>query len=109
MTRFLLFLASVPIVALAADEPDYYPAVAKLVEDRCLDCHSNDDPDGQFSMETHAAFLKGGESGPAFKPGQSKESLLLRYLRGEVEKDGKKKFMPPGKRDKLTPEEIEAF
>src|SRR5262249_15894634 len=36
-------------------------------------------------------------------------SLLVRYLRGEVERDGKKRFMPPGKRDKLTTEEVDAF
>src|SRR4051794_9860367 len=89
-------------VPLHAEEPDYFPAVAKLIEDRCLDCHSADDPDGKLVLEKHADILKGGESGAAVVAGKSAESLLVKYLRGEVEKDGKKKFMPPGKRDKLT-------
>ena len=101
----LLFLAA----RLFAEEPDYFPAVAKLIEDRCLDCHAADDPDGKFVMESHADILKGGESGKALEAGKGTESLMVKYLRGEVVKDGKKKFMPPGKRDKLTAAEIEAF
>ncbi|MEO6750750.1 MAG: c-type cytochrome domain-containing protein, partial [Chthoniobacteraceae bacterium] len=92
----------VPAIPLRAEEPDYFPAVAKLIEDRCLDCHSADDPDGKLVMEKYGDILKGGESGAAVKSGKSAESLLVKYLRGEMEKDGKKKFMPPGKREKLT-------
>jgi hypothetical protein len=107
LRHFLPLLAA--IVPLHAEEPDYFPAVAKLIEDRCLDCHSADDPDGKLVLEKHADILKGGESGAAVKAGKGNESLLVQYLRGEVEKDGKKKFMPPGKREKLTAEEIEMF
>ena len=101
----LLFLAA----RLFADEPDYFPAVAKLIEDRCMDCHAADDPEGKFVMETHADILKGGEGGKVLVAGKGAESLIVKYLRGEVVKDGKKKIMPPGKRDKLTAEEIDAF
>ncbi len=108
-----LLVAVVPLLAAAmrsrAEEPDYFPAVAKLIEDRCLDCHSADDPDGKLVLEKHADILKGGETGAAVKAGKSAESLLVKYLRGAVEKDGKKKIMPPGKREKLTGEEIEMF
>ena len=62
----LLFLAA----RVLADEPDYFPAVAKLIEDRCLDCHAADDPDGKFVMESHADILKGGESGKALEAGK---------------------------------------
>lgn len=108
--KLRLFL---PLLALAiplrAEEPDYFPAVAKLLEDRCLDCHAADDPDGKLVLEKHADILKGGESGAVVKAGKSGESLMVQYLRGEVVKDGKKKFMPPGKREKLTAEEVEMF
>ncbi len=105
--HFLPLLAAFLPLPILAEEPDYFPAVAKLIEDRCLDCHSSDDPDGKLVMEKYADILKGGESGAVVKAGKSGESLLVHYLRGEVEKDGKKKFMPPGKREKLTAEEIE--
>jgi Planctomycete cytochrome C/WD domain, G-beta repeat len=102
-----------PLLALAiplrAEEPDYFPAVAKLIEDRCLDCHSADDPDGKFVMERHEDIMKGGETGAALVAGKSGESLMVKYLRGEVTRDGKKRFMPPGKREKLTAEEVEMF
>ena len=104
---FLPLLALV--IPLRAEEPDYFPAVAKLIEDRCLDCHSADDPDGKLVLERHADILKGGESGAVLVAGKSGESLLVKYLRGEMEKDGKKKFMPPGKRDNLSADEVEKF
>ena len=107
---FLPLLAlAIPLHLLGAEEPDYFPAVAKLIEDRCLDCHSADDPDGKLVLEKHADILKGGESGASVKAGKSAESLIVKYLLGQVEKDGKKKFMPPGKREKLTVEEVEIF
>src|SRR5215207_4769111 len=108
----LLFTAAAGLLAIShagAAEADYFPAVAKLIEDRCLDCHTADDPEGKFSMETHAGLMKGGESGAAVEAGKSGESLLVKYLRGEVEKDGKRRFMPPGKRGKLTADEVAVF
>jgi WD40 repeat protein len=109
MKPSLLFLALSLAIPLRGEEPDYFPAVAKLIEDRCLDCHSADDPDGKLVMEKHADIMKGGESGEVVTAGKGAESLLVRYLRGEVVKGGKKKFMPPGKRDKLTATEVEVF
>jgi len=58
-------------------------------------------------MESHELLLKGGESGAVIVPGKSEESLLVRMIEGRFEKDGKKKIMPPGKREKLKPEEID--
>jgi hypothetical protein len=107
LRHFLPLLAA--LLPLHAEEPDYFPAVAKLIEDRCLDCHAADDPDGKLVLEKHADILKGGESGAVVKAGKSGESLMVQYLRGKVVKDGKKKFMPPGKREKLTAEEVEMF
>ena len=107
LRHFLLLLAAV--ARLSAEEADYFPAVAKLIGDRCMDCHAADDPEGKFVMERHEDIMKGGESGAAVVAGKSGESLMVKYLRGEVEKDGKKKSMPPGKRERLTGEEIEMF
>src|SRR5436190_23206515 len=50
--------------------------------------------------------MKGGEVGAAVITGKSGDSLLVQMIEGRFEKDGKKKIMPPGKRKKLTPEEI---
>src|SRR5438445_8609562 len=48
----------------------------------------------------------GGEAGPVVDPGKSEESLLIQMVEGRFEKNGKPKIMPPGKRKKLSAEEI---
>ncbi|MDA1276641.1 MAG: hypothetical protein O2960_21695 [Verrucomicrobia bacterium] len=72
----------------------------------CLDCHSHDEPENDLVLETYADLLHGGTSGSAITSGDAAGSLLVRYLEGRVEKDGKALFMPPGKRKKLPPEQI---
>jgi len=77
-----------------------------LFEEHCIDCHSNDDPDGEFSLETFEALLKGGKAGKAIEPGKAHDSLLVKFLEGRSGKEGKNKFMPPGKKEHLKAEEI---
>ena len=81
--------------------------VMRIFDERCVECHAPDENEGGLVLENYEGVLKGGESGAAIVPGTSAESLLVKYLRGEVEKDGKKKFMPPGKREKLSAQEIQ--
>ena len=99
---FALFFA---VTLARADSSDFTP-VAKIFAEHCLDCHAIDDPEGKLVLETYDLLMKGGESGPAIVPGKSDESLLVKMIEGKFEKDGKIRFMPPGKRDKLKPEEI---
>src|SRR5688572_27463579 len=68
--------------------------VMRIFDERCVECHAPDENEGGLVLENYEGVLKGGESGAAIVPGKSGESLLVKYLRGEVEKDGKKKFMP---------------
>src|SRR5436190_8872981 len=99
------FILAVP--AAAADSPPDFAEIYRLLDERCIECHTADDPEANLVLETYEGLLKGGESGKAIEPGKSGESLLIKYVRGEVVKDGKKKIMPPGKREKLGPEEIQ--
>src|SRR5204862_2683469 len=91
--------------AIAADAPDFAP-IYRLLDERCIECHTADDPEAGLVLETFDGLMKGGETGAALVAGKSAASLLVKYLRGEVEKDGKKKFMPPGKREKLSADDI---
>ena len=102
MFRYIPFLA---FIAVAQAAPDF-SAVYRLLDERCIECHATDDNEAGLVLETFDGLMKGGETGVAIVPGKSAESLLVKYLRGEVEKDGKKKFMPPGKREKLSAEDI---
>lgn len=108
--RFLMSSAAGTAACLAAavaETPPDFQAVFRILDERCVECHAADDFEAGLVLETYEGLMKGGESGAAIVPGKSAESLTIKYLRGEVEKDGKKKFMPPGKREKLTPEEIQ--
>jgi WD40 repeat protein len=106
-------ISSVVIAALAALLPTSlnaaasdYSAVDAIFSAYCLDCHGSKDPEGAFVLENFQSLMKGGEIGAAVIPGKSSDSLLVHMIEGRFQKDGKTKIMPPGKRKKLTPEEI---
>jgi mono/diheme cytochrome c family protein len=90
----------------AAETVDYAAKIAPIFEARCVDCHAGDDAEGEFSLETYEALLKGGKAGKAIEPGKAQDSLLVKFLEGRSGKEGKNKFMPPGKKEHLKPEEI---
>ncbi len=94
-----------PVLSRGAATNDY-SSVNAIFAEHCLDCHAAQEPEGKLVMETFEAFMKGGESGTVLKPGRSAESLLVKVVEGTLQKDGKKWIMPPGKRKKLTVEEI---
>jgi WD40 repeat protein len=101
MRLLLVFLAS---AALAA-APDF-AEVYRLLDGRCVECHAVDDAEGNLVLETYEGLMKGGDEGQSVVPGNSAESRLIRYVRGEIIKDGKPRFMPPGRREKLSADEV---
>src|SRR5687768_3900151 len=105
-TLFVLFALSFGTFARAQSTEADFSQVAKIFAEHCLDCHAVQDPEGKLILETYDLLMQGGESGPAIVPGKSGESLLVRMVEGKFEKDGKVRFMPPGKREKLKGEEI---
>ena len=109
--RLFIFFLSLSLAcachATAAESaPANYEAVHSLFDKYCMDCHGSDDPEGNLVLENFEALMKGGESGASILAGKSDESLLVKMLEGKIEKDGKKIVMPPGKKKKLTADEI---
>ncbi len=103
----LLSFAIVGSQYLRAAEPiDFAARIAPLFQEHCVDCHSKDDPDGEFNLETFEGLLKGGKTGKAFEAGHAQDSLIVKFLEGRSGKEGKNKFMPPGKKEHLKAEEI---
>jgi hypothetical protein len=91
---------------LLAAEADY-DRVDALFQKHCLDCHNAKDAEGQLILDSYELLMKGGESGAAVLPGKATESILVKSVEGSLEKDGKRKIMPPGaKRKKLDSDEI---
>jgi mono/diheme cytochrome c family protein len=107
MKRLCLTLAPVLLSVFCAGAPvDYARQVQPIFEEHCTDCHAAGDADGGFELDTFAALMKGGENGPALLAGRADDSLLVKFLEGRSGKTGKNQFMPPGKREHLSPDEI---
>lgn len=92
-----LGLAVLP--APAADKPSeaeqtrfFEQNVRPLLAEKCWKCHGEEKQRGGLRLDSLAAALKGGESGPAVVPGRPDESLLveaINYASFEMPPDGK--------------------
>jgi mono/diheme cytochrome c family protein len=102
----ILALLSSQRLWAATDTVDFSAKIAPLFEEHCVDCHAADDPDGELSLETFGSLIKGGKTGKAITPGNAQDSLLVKFIEGRSGKEGKNRFMPPGKKEHLTPAEI---
>jgi sugar lactone lactonase YvrE/mono/diheme cytochrome c family protein len=102
----LTLFGLITTVFINAQTVDYTKQIAPLWDTYCIDCHSADDADGEFALDTFAALMKGGEEGAVIVAGKADESLLVKFLEGRSGRGGKNEFMPPGKREKLKTEEI---
>ena len=100
--RVLLCLSPIPSLSqVAPPTVDYVKQVHPVLATRCVSCHSTEKRSGGLSLGTYSEVLDGGRSGAAIKPGNSKDSLLMRRLTGEVEP-----VMPFGQ-PPLAPAEID--
>ncbi|HWB96540.1 MAG TPA: PSD1 and planctomycete cytochrome C domain-containing protein [Bryobacteraceae bacterium] len=57
--------------------------IRPVLEKKCAACHSGGSPSAGLNMATFDSLLTGGKHGAAIVPGDSKDSLLLQYVRGE--------------------------
>jgi mono/diheme cytochrome c family protein len=92
-----------------AQEPAPAPAVdfardiRPVFENFCLRCHGPEKAKGGLRLDYREALLKGGESGPAIVPGNSQDSLLIKFVSHTV---ADKEMPPVGKGDPLKPQQL---
>ncbi|HMC65486.1 MAG TPA: DUF1549 domain-containing protein [Gemmataceae bacterium] len=55
--------------------------VRPVLANRCFQCHGPEKQKNGLRLDSLKSMLKGGESGPAIKPGKPEESLLIRAIR----------------------------
>ena len=79
---------------------DFERQIRPIIEDRCLECHSQDKRKGGLSLATYADALDGGRNGPAIRPGHSARSILIHRVTGAVEPQ------MPKDNDPLTPAQV---
>lgn len=93
------------LLAADADPADiefFEKRVRPVLVQSCLQCHSADKQRGGLRLDSRAAALKGGDTGPAFEPGDPDSSLLVEAVgyAGDIK-------MPP--KGKLPAEQIAAL
>ncbi len=93
--------ASIAAAADANSAADYETRVAPVLKKYCAGCHNDEDREGKFSLETYASLKRGSKHGPAFLPGDSKGSRIVRVLTGAA-----KPAMPPEDEPRPNAEEI---
>src|SRR5439155_19738820 len=82
-TSALIVVSAFALVGSSASAPvDYLREVKPLLAERCYKCHGASQQKGKLRLDTAASALQGGESGPAFKPGRSAESLIVQAVKG---------------------------
>ncbi len=83
------------------DETFFETRIRPLLAGSCVECHGPNKSSGGLRLDSHAALLKGGDSGAVIESGQPEASLLLRAVRHEPDSQLK---MPPDQ--PLAPQQI---
>ncbi|MFM7150642.1 MAG: c-type cytochrome domain-containing protein, partial [Gemmataceae bacterium] len=84
-----LFLSARPVPASDHFEKHIRP----LLVEKCQSCHGEKKAKGGLRLDSRAAMVKGGDSGPVVVPGKPDESLLIQAVR----QSGSLKMPPKGK------------
>ncbi len=88
-----------PISALFENE------IRPVLIETCFRCHGDVKASGGLRVDSRDAILKGGDSGPAITLGDSKNSLLIKAIKGHEDVSS----MPPVKDKSLRPDQVAAF
>jgi hypothetical protein len=76
-----LFLSLAGSLAQAATV-DYIREVKPILAEHCYRCHGASQQKGGLRMDTAVFAVKGGDTGPAYKPGKSADSLMIQAVKG---------------------------
>ncbi|HEV2330901.1 MAG TPA: c-type cytochrome domain-containing protein [Verrucomicrobiae bacterium] len=78
--------------------------IHSIFENSCLRCHVSPKPKSHFRLDEREQALAGGDNNTNdIVPGNSRDSLLIAYVAGQVPD---MKMPPPGKGNPLTPQQI---
>jgi mono/diheme cytochrome c family protein len=69
---------------MAAGEPSYYREIVPVLQKNCIGCHQPAMKSSGLDLTTFEGMRAGGKRGPAFSAGSPDESLIVRYMSGEM-------------------------
>lgn len=102
---FVLILGvSLDNQSTAAETVSYSEDVLPILNQFCVGCHTKDDPEGGYVMETYSDQVRGGVHGVAITPGSASSSRLLLMLQGKLAPT-----MPPNGEPRPSSEQIETL
>lgn len=84
MRVFVQLILLLVLLVSPACAADYLADIKPLLQHKCYACHGALKQQGGLRLDTAAALIRGGESGPAVIPGQPGQSLLLDVLTGDA-------------------------
>lgn len=88
-------LALMAVSTVTAAPVDYLREIKPIFAENCYRCHGASQQKGELRMDTAAFALKGGETGPAFTPGKSAESLIVQAIKGTHEDISRMPYKKP--------------
>src|SRR3954453_9333627 len=100
-------MAAMPVAAAPANSADvdfFEKQIRPVLSEHCWSCHGPKKQNAGLRLDSRAALLKGGESGPAVDEKEPTKSLLLAAIRH----DGELR-MPPKPKGKLGQPAIDAL
>ncbi len=86
----------------ASPDADFEKTIRPLLAEKCWGCHNDKKQKGDLRLDSRAAMLAGGESGPALVPGKPEQSLIITAVRHNEQLK-----MPP--KEKLPAADIAAL
>jgi len=87
----------------SADADAFFESkVRPVLVERCISCHGEKNQYGKLRLDSRAAMLKGGATGPSLLPGAPERSPLIQAVRYA----GRLKMPPTGR---LRPDEVETL
>ena len=86
----IVILGAAQLVAAKPEAEFFESKVRPVLAGRCYDCHAENATAG-LRLDSREGLLKGGKSGPAIKPGDPENSILLHAIKGVKGRMG----MPP--------------
>lgn len=92
-----------PVTDLMAADP-FEDIVLPMLDRRCADCHSRDKRQGELDLTSHAAAMRGGETGRVIVPGRPDTSELLRRITLPPSDEA---FMPAEGKTPLTDRQVQ--
>jgi uncharacterized membrane protein len=81
----------------------YDDVIAKILDDKCVQCHNTSKQKGELSLISPTAILNGGVSGPIINEGNAINSLLFSRTQLAISNE---EHMPPEGKKQLTKDEI---